>query len=201
MLPVLPSPFPQCISNDVPPPRIKPRRLRRVRTQQLRRNAEHPRGPTLNYFSPLCSSGALRASSDKNALAGSTVAKMFFRASIALPEAFHRLKRQELSEVTQLFPAESAFSCAGCGPHMDMPPRSDKTASCPLNVPPPRSRRFSPFSHDLESSPQQRTRHTTPLPHPGFRGRGTPAPLLSSALIFSCLSPAVVRPSRSSLQT
>ena len=75
------------------------------------------------------------------------------------------------------------------------------TASCPLNVPPLRSRRFSPFSHDLDSSPQQRTRHTTPLPHPGFRGRGTPAPLLHSALVFSCLSPAVVRPSRSSLQT
>lgn len=54
------------------PPRIKPRRLRRVRTQQLRRNTEHPRGQTLNNFSPLCSSGALRASSDKNALVGST---------------------------------------------------------------------------------------------------------------------------------
>lgn len=75
------------------------------------------------------------------------------------------------------------------------------TASCPINVSPPRSCRFSPFSHDLDSSPQQRTRHTPPLPHPSFRGRGTPAPLLSSARVFSCLSPAVVRPSRSSLQT
>ncbi len=70
---------------------------------------------------------------------------------------------------------------------MDVPPRSDKTASCPLNVPPPRSRRFSPFSHDLDSSPQQRTR-PPPLPHPNFRGRGSPAPLLFRARFLLPLS-------------
>lgn len=59
-----------------------------------------------------------------------------------------------------------------------------------------------PLLFDLDSFPQQRTRHTTPLPHPGFRGRGTSAPpLLSSTRVFSCISPAVLRPSRSSLQT
>lgn len=62
-------------------------------------------------------------------LSAPLVAKMFFRASIALPEAFHRLKRQELSEVTQLSPAESAFSCAGCDPAMDVP--HALTAFCP----------------------------------------------------------------------
>lgn len=51
-----------------------------------------------------------------------TAAKMFFRASIALPGAFHRLKRQELSEVTQLFPRRKRLlpcglrPCHGCAP-------------------------------------------------------------------------------------
>ena len=77
----LPGCFPSCrrhsrtasrmMRREHRPSRIKPRRLRRVRMQQLRRNAEHPRGPTLNCFSSLCSSAALRASSDKNALVGS----------------------------------------------------------------------------------------------------------------------------------
>lgn len=60
------------------PSRIKPRYLRRVRTQQLRRNAEHPRGQTLNNFSPLCSSGALRASSERIHLPAPTVPQNVF---------------------------------------------------------------------------------------------------------------------------
>ena len=74
---------------------------------------------------------------------------------------------------------------------MDVPPRSDKTASCPLNVPPPRSRRFSPFSHDLDSSPQQR-RATRPLFRiPAFEA----AALLPPFSLPRSFSPASLLPS------
>lgn len=84
---------------------------------------------------------------------------------------------------------------------MDVPPRSDKTASCPLNVSPPRSRRFSPFSHALTRS-RSNGRATRPLFRiPAFEAAALLPPLLSSTRVFSCISPAVLRPSRSSLQT
>ena len=126
---------------------------------------------------------------------------MFFRPAIALSGAFHRLKRQELSEVTQLFPRRKRLLLRGLRPRHGCAPRSDKTASCPLNVSPPRALRFSPSlrsrfipaatdaPHDPSSASRlSRPRHFCP-------------PLLSSTRVFSCISPAVLRPSRSSLQT
>ncbi len=103
------------------------------------------------------------------------------------PKCFSRIHRPvrgiPSSEKTRTLRGYAAFSppkapspARAAPPPWMCPPRSDKAASCPLNVSPPRSCRFSPFSHDLDSSPQQRTRHTPPLQHPGFRGRGTPAP-------------------------
>lgn len=179
MLPVLPSPFPHCVSNDVTANTvrlmIKPRRLRRVRTQQLHCNAEHPRGPTLNNLSPLCSSGALRASSDKNALVGPHPAKMFFRASIALSGAFLRLKRQELSKVTQLFPRRKRLLLRGLRPRHGCAPRSDRflsdqrySSALPPLFPFLLRSRFVPAATDAPHAPfsasrLSRPRHSCPL--------------------------------------
>lgn len=76
--------------------------------QRLRLNAEDPRGPTLNNFGSLCSSGALRAFSEK-CICRFTAAKMFLR--------LHRMKRQNLSEIAQPCPAHDgniASDCASC---------------------------------------------------------------------------------------
>lgn len=60
---------------------------------------------------------------------------MFFRPSIALPGAFLRLKREELSEVTQLFPflLRSRFVPAAT----DTPPSSASRLSRPRHSCPP----------------------------------------------------------------
>lgn len=54
---------------------------------------------------------------------------MFFRASIALSGAFLRLKRQELSKVTQLFPRRKRLLLRGLRPRHGCAPRSDRFLS------------------------------------------------------------------------
>lgn len=181
---------------------IKPRRLRRVRTQLLRRNAEHPRGPTLNNFSPLCSSGALRASSDKNALVGSTGRQNVF-------SRLHRPVRGiPSSEKTRTLRGYAAFS-----PPKEPSPvwAAARTWMCPHALTRPllvrstfllRAPAAFPLSLTISIRPRSNGHATRPLfCIPAFEAAALLPPLLSSARVFSCLSPAVVRPSRSSLQT
>lgn len=56
---------------------------------------------------------------------------MFFRPAIALSGAFLRLKRQELSEVTQLFPRRKRLLLRGLRPRHGCTPLSDRFLSAP----------------------------------------------------------------------
>lgn len=124
---------------------------------------------------------------------------MFFRASIALSGAFHRLKRQELSEVTQLFPRRKSLLPCGLRPRHECAPRSEKAVSCPHQrfssaLPPlfpflSRSR-FVPSAtdapHDPSSASQlSRPRHSCPL-------FSLPRAFSPASLLPSCVLPGVL---------